>query len=150
MRLESALVAVFWKKILATYSYILLSSSWAPAGIFPEGGETARTDKNDLFFGPPKARTKIFAIFRCFKLNLRVLDASAEGASENFRVFSTGTAYDVIIFKFQGGGATAPGRLPLRASMVKFNVLSETRAKKLAPDRKAETFTACDHGYRRS
>ena len=24
---------------------------WAPAEIFPEGGKTAQTDKNDLFFG---------------------------------------------------------------------------------------------------
>ena len=78
--------------------------TWAPAGIFPEGGKTARIDENDLFFGAPKAQTKIFAFFRRFRLNLRVFDASAEGASENFRVFSTGTAYDVIIFKFQGGG----------------------------------------------
>ena len=74
--------------------------SWAPAGIFPEGGKAAWTDKNDLFFGAPKARTKTFAFFRRFRLNLRVFDESAEGASENFRVFSTGTAYDVIIFKF--------------------------------------------------
>ena len=27
------------------------------------GGKAAWTDKNDLFFGSPKARTKIFAIF---------------------------------------------------------------------------------------
>ena len=33
-----------------------------------------------------------------------VYDASAEGASENFRVFGTETAYDVIVFKFQGVG----------------------------------------------
>ena len=30
---------------------------------FSRGGKTARTDKNDLFCGAPKARTKIFAIF---------------------------------------------------------------------------------------
>ena len=36
--------------------------------------------------------------------NLRVFDVTAEGASEYFRVFSTGTAYYVIIFKFQGAG----------------------------------------------
>ena len=34
--------------------------------------------------------------------------ASAEGARETFRVFYRGTAYDVIIFKFHGGGAFAP------------------------------------------
>ena len=44
-----------------------------------------------------------FAIFRRFRLNLGVFNASAEGASEKFRVFYTGTANDVIIFKFQGG-----------------------------------------------
>ena len=58
------------------------------------------------------AQTKIFAIFRHFVQHLRVCYASAEGASENFKVFPTGTAYDVIIFKFQGGGATAPGCPP--------------------------------------
>ena len=43
--------------------YVLHVHTWAPAGIFPEGGKTARTDKNDVFFSAPKARTKIFAIF---------------------------------------------------------------------------------------
>ena len=81
-----------WSHFIAQYCTVCLS--WAPVGIFLEGGKTARTDKNDLFFDAPKARTKIFAIFRRFGLNLRVFDAS---------VFSTGTAYDVIIFKFQGG-----------------------------------------------
>ena len=50
--------------------------------------------------------------------NLRVIDASADGASENFRVLSTGTAYDVIIFKFQGGGQLPQVAPPLRAPMV--------------------------------
>ena len=50
-----------------------------------------------------KARTKIFAIFRRLRLNLRVFDASAEGASKNFRIFCMEAAYDIIIFKFQGG-----------------------------------------------
>ena len=36
---------------------------------------------------------------------------SAEGASENFRVFRTETAHDVIIFKFQGGGGNCPMRV---------------------------------------
>ena len=56
-----------------------------------------------------KARTKIFAIFRRLRLNLRVFDAS-----KNFRIFCTEAAYDIIIFKFQGG-ATAPD-CPLRAN----------------------------------
>ena len=41
--------------------------AWAPAGIFPEGGKTAWTDQTDLFFGAPKARTKIFVIFSALK-----------------------------------------------------------------------------------
>ena len=46
---------------------------WAPAGIFPEGGggKTAWTVTKDLFFGGPKARTNIFAIFRSCGLNLK-------------------------------------------------------------------------------
>ena len=40
--------------------------SWAPAGISPEGGKTARTDENDLFFGAPKAQTNIYTIFSAF------------------------------------------------------------------------------------
>ena len=47
-------------------------------------------------------------IFRRFSLNLGVFHASAEGASEKFRVFYRGTAYDVIIFKFQGGAFAPP------------------------------------------
>ena len=35
---------------------------------------------------------------------LSVFNASAQGARENFRVFYRGTAYDVIIFKFQVRG----------------------------------------------
>ena len=44
---------------------------------------------------------KLLTIFRCFKLNLGVIIASAEGAIEKFRVFYKGAAYDVIISKFQ-------------------------------------------------
>ena len=45
-----------------------------------------------------------FAIFLRFRLNLGVIDASAECARQKFRVFYRGTAYDVILFKFQGVG----------------------------------------------
>ena len=47
---------------------------------------------------------KILAIFRCFKLNLGVIIASAEDASENLG-YSTREQhnYDMIISKFQGG-----------------------------------------------
>ena len=52
---------------------------------------------------------KNFAIFRRFRLNLGVFNVSTEGASEKFRVFYRGTSvYDVIIFKFQGGGIRPP------------------------------------------
>ena len=78
------------------------------ASYLPSRGLTKMT----YFFGAPKARTKTFAISRNFRLNLRVIDASDEGASENFRVFSMETAYDVIIFKFQGGGGGNCPRLP--------------------------------------
>ena len=49
-----------------------------------------------------------FVIFRRFRLNLGVFHASAKGASEKFSVFYRGTAYDVIIFEFQGGVIRPP------------------------------------------
>ena len=52
-----------------------------------------------------------FAIFRRFRLNLGVFNASAEGASVKFRVFYRGAAYNVIIFKIQGGGNSPPAPL---------------------------------------
>ena len=85
-------------------------------------GATPRgVTKNDIIFVAPNALTKSFVIFFFwrFRLNLNVFDASAEGASENFRVVSTETAYDVIIFKFQGGGNCPRLPHPLRAPMVK-------------------------------
>ena len=45
----------------------------------------------------------MFTIFRRVRLNLKVFDARVEGASEKCTVFCTDTAYDVIIFKSQGG-----------------------------------------------
>ena len=54
--------------------------------------------------------------FRRFKLNLRLRDASAKGASENFRVYYTETSYDLIIFKL-GGGQLSKVAPPLRAPM---------------------------------
>ena len=42
--------------------------------------------------------------------------ASAEGASENFKVFCRTAAYDVIFFQIPGGGAVPP-LTPLRAPM---------------------------------
>ena len=60
---------------------------------------------------------KILAIFCGFKLNLGVIIASAEGASEKFRTFYKGTTYDVNNSKFQGG-AFAPPCTPLLTPML--------------------------------
>ena len=51
---------------------------------------------------------KILANFECFKLNLGVIIASAEGASEKCTICYKGTRHDVIISKFQRGVAFAP------------------------------------------
>ena len=55
--------------------------------------------KRPIFQRAEGANENFRDLFRRFRLNLRAFDASAEGASEHFRVFSTATAYDVIIFK---------------------------------------------------
>ena len=51
--------------------------------------------------------------------NLRVFIASAKGASEseNFRLFRRKAAYDVLFFKFHGGGDKCTPCLALRALM---------------------------------
>ena len=68
------------------------------------GGKTAWADKNDTFSARRAGRKRKYSRnFRCFRLKLRIF-VSAGGASEKFRVFCTETAYDVIIFKFEGGG----------------------------------------------
>ena len=61
-------------------------------------------------------------IFRRFKLNLSVVNASAEGASEKFGVYYRRTAYDVIIFKFRGG-AFAPLPPPADAHVLDYFLL---------------------------
>ena len=45
--------------------------------------------------------------------NILLFVASAEGASETFRVFRMRAAYDVIFFKFQGEGESTPFVPPL-------------------------------------
>ena len=50
---------------------VMLTAPWAPAGILPEEGKSAWTDKNDLFSGAPKAQTRIFAIFSALETNLK-------------------------------------------------------------------------------
>ena len=73
--------------------YIRLEA-WAPARIFAEGAK-----KRGLTKMTYSARTKIFAIFRRFTLNLRVFDASAEGYFQREQhmtsSFSNATAADV-------------------------------------------------------
>ena len=66
--------------------------------------------KNRRFFARRRQKMENFAIFRRFSLNLCVFHASAEGASEKFRIFYRRTAYDVIIFKFQGGHSPPPAQ----------------------------------------
>ena len=73
-----------------------------PQEFFQRGG-TPWTDEIIYFSARPRRKRKFSRFFRRFRLNLTVFDASAYGATDNFRVVSTGTAYDVIIFKFQGG-----------------------------------------------
>ena len=53
-------------------------------------------------FCASKAKRPLFVIFWGFILNLRAIYASAGDASTSFGEFSMQTAYDVIIFKFQG------------------------------------------------
>ena len=75
-----------------------------PQEFFQRGAKPSGLIKMTYFSARRRRQRKFSLFFRRFRLNLRVFYASAEGASENFAVFSTGTAYDVIIFKFQGGG----------------------------------------------
>ena len=98
-------------------SYNHETTPWAPAGFFSEGGKPAWTGENGPFFSAPKARMKNWKAspFWRFTLNLRAFHASAQSASENFRVFYAETTYDVIIFKFRGGGPTASGCPPPHA-----------------------------------
>ena len=110
-------VAPPYELTLRTGTYVR-AYEWAPAGIFPVGAKPRGLTKRTYFSARPRRERNFSRFFRRFRLNLRVFDASAGGASENFRVFSTGTAYDVIIFKFQEGGTTAPGCPPLRAPML--------------------------------
>ena len=106
-------------------------AAWAPAEIFPEGAKpptlkkddtfsarrtksrlfSARCTENQLFFGAPQAQTTNVAFLRPFRLNYIVFITSAEGASEIFRILCRTAAYDVIFFKFRGGG-----KRPLLAS----------------------------------
>ena len=77
-----------------------MASGMGARRILSRGGQNRMDWQKWYIFRRAKAQTKIFAIFWRFRCNLRVFDARAVGASENFRVFCTKTTYDVIIFKF--------------------------------------------------
>ena len=55
--------------------------TWAHARIYFRWGHTVRTDKNYLFVDLPEAQMTIIAVFRRYRLNLRIY-ASAEGVRE--------------------------------------------------------------------
>ena len=63
-----------------------------------------------------KQNKRFFVSFGVFTPSFMLIRASAGGASKNFIAFCLQTAYDVIIFKFQGG-ASAPPCTPLPAPM---------------------------------
>ena len=72
---------------------------------FSRGGQNHRHFKSWHDFGAPYQKLRFL---RRFRLKYRVSIASAEGASQNFRVICRTAAYDVIFFKFQGGGKCPP------------------------------------------
>ena len=91
------------------------TSSERSEGIFSRGGQNHRNFKKSTrfrraaqkinHFSSHRRRKRNFLRFlRRFRLKYRVSSASAEGASENFRVFCRTAAYGVFFFKFQCGG----------------------------------------------
>ena len=99
-------------KITQTAPLLRSRNHGRPQEFFQRGVNPSGLTKITYFSTRRRRERKFSRFFRSFRLNLRVIDASAEGASENFRVFSTRTAYDVIIFKFQGGGGQLPQVAP--------------------------------------
>ena len=76
------------------------ASRGRPQDFFQKGAKQSDMAKMAYF----SSRRKQFCdFFLCFRLSLRICDVNAEGASENFRVFCTETAYDIEIFKSRGG-----------------------------------------------
>ena len=72
---------------------------WAPAEIFPEGAKPP-TLKQFGAFSAREGANENCCVFRRLRPKHRAFVASAQGASENFRVFCRTAAYDVIFFKF--------------------------------------------------
>ena len=70
---------------------------------FSRAGQNPQHQKSWLFFMRQSRKRNILALLRHFRLHVRGLIASAEGASQNIRVFHRRAAYDVIFFKFHGG-----------------------------------------------
>ena len=68
---------------------------------------SARRTENRSLFRAPKAQTKTFAFFARFRPKYSVSIASAEGASENFRLLCWAAAYYDVIFS-NSRGASAP------------------------------------------
>ena len=108
--------------------------SWAPAKFFQKRGGGAqhlylkkltrfrRTENWSIFCTARRKRvnllkvqTKIVAFLRRFRLNYSVMIASAHGASQNFRVFCSPAAYDVIFVSNPRGRGRGEVLLPLRA-----------------------------------
>ena len=101
-----------------------------PHKIFQSGAKFTTSKKVDCFSVRRSRKRKFFALLRHFRLRVRVFIVSAEGASENFRVFHRREAYDVIFFKFHEGcgkvppcGRPCPWVLALRlANFVSHNI----------------------------
>ena len=81
---------------------------------FSRGGQSRRhfkkstrfrraVQKIDHFSARRRRKRKFLRFLRRFRLKYRVSIASAEGASENFRVFCRTAAYDVIFSNSRGG-----------------------------------------------
>ena len=79
-----------------------------PLKIFQSGAKPTTPKKIDCFSVRRSRKRKFFALLQHFRIHVRVFIASAEGASENVRVFHRRAAYDVIFLKFHGGGQVPP------------------------------------------
>ena len=60
-----------------TVVHVCMMCPWAPAGIFPEGGKTAWTDKMTYFSARQRRERNILRLFRRFRVSLKVCGASA-------------------------------------------------------------------------
>ena len=79
-----------------------------PQKIFESGAKPTTPKKVYCFWVRRSRKRNNFALLRHVRLHVRVFIASAEGESENVRVFHRRAAYDVIFFKFQEGCGQVP------------------------------------------